>query len=261
MSASLAAALKYAERGIPVLPVDVNKRPIGLLAPHGSTDASTNARALRNWWTLKPDALVAVATGKRSGLVVIDVDPRHGGADGIEDATSRLGQLPPTVRVTTPSGGWHYWLRHPEGEEVRNSAGTLAPGVDVRGAGGFVVAPPSRCPKGAWRWSSGTGLAEMPDEWADAMRAKDTPNGRKPEPPGTWVSMVRNGAPEGGRNHALARLVGHMLAKDLDARLTLELAHLVNSRNKPPLPGDEVDRIVASIAGKEVRRRQNGGAR
>jgi hypothetical protein len=69
-----------------------------------------------------------------------------------------------------------------------------------------------------------------------------------------WVRIVRDGLSEGERNSGLARLVGHLLARDVDVRLVAELSHLVNQRCRPPLAGAEVDRIVGSIAGRQVRR-------
>ncbi len=77
-------------------------------------------------------------------------------------------------------------------------------------------------------------------------------------PTSAWVALVRDGLTDGERNNGLARLVGHLLAKDVDARVAAELAHVVNERCCPPLPGGEVDAIVRSIAGREVRRRKAG---
>jgi hypothetical protein len=67
--------------------------------------------------------------------------------------------------------------------------------------------------------------------------------------------MARDGLIDGERNVGLTRLVGHLLAKDVDARLVLELAHAINARCRPPLEGREVDRVVASMCGRELRKR------
>jgi hypothetical protein len=112
-----------------------------------------------------------------------------------------------------------------------------------------------------YQWSPGRApgdlaLAELP-AWVTAGR-----QGRSERPAATptseWVGIVRDGLGDGERNNGLARLVGHLLAKDVDARLAAELAHVVNERGRPPLPGGEVDAIVRSIAGREVRRRKAG---
>jgi len=251
------AALALASRGLAVHPVDATtKRP---LTRNGCKDASVNSDVIADWWRMYPDAGVAVATGTRSRLVIIDVDPRHGGEEGIAELTSRIGQLPPTTTVTTPSGGWHKWLKLPAGVHVPNSAGQLAPGVDVRGEGGYCIAPPSRGDRGAWQWAPGCRpLAELEGPWLQALTRHNAHGTRTATPAAEWIALVRDGAPEGSRNHTLARITGHLLAKDVNAHLTLELAHLVNTRNRPPLPGTEVEQIVSSIAGLEVRRRKAG---
>jgi Bifunctional DNA primase/polymerase, N-terminal len=151
-STAMVVALDYAARNVPVHPVDpVTKRP---LTQHGVTDATVDPLIIKAWATKWPDAGVAVATGTRSGIVVVDVDPRNDGERGIAEATAALGALPSTLMVTTPSGGWHYWLRLPDGVVLCNSVGALAEGVDVRGDGGYVVAPPTRrVSGGAWAWA------------------------------------------------------------------------------------------------------------
>ena len=128
----LEAALSYARRAIPVFPCEPGgKRP---LTHNGFWDATTDEPRLRTWWRRRPSANVGVPTGKESGLLVLDVDPREGG-----------------TRSRTGGGGTHVFFRYPAGEEVRNSAGWLGPGLDVRGEGGYVVVPPSRT-RSAYEW-------------------------------------------------------------------------------------------------------------
>jgi len=93
-------------------------------------------------------------TGEASGLVIVDVDPRNGGDEGIEDLQARYGQLPETPTVLTGGGGTHTYLAHPRDRAIpnrRNLGGF--PGVDIKADGGYVVAPPSRHASGrvyAW---------------------------------------------------------------------------------------------------------------
>ena len=252
---SVEAAMKLAHRGLHVFPVDpTSKAPKTV---HGCLDATRDERRILSMWRACPSAGIGVATGKPSGIVAIDVDPRSGGEDGFAELAGKLGNPGLTVRVLTPSGGYHLWYRAPAAA-VACSAGRLAPGVDVRGDGGYVVAPPSVRPDGTgWRWApGGAPLAELEGEWIDAMRAPAAHERPLATPVASWVALVRDGAPEGGRNHALARIVGHLLAKGVDPHLVAELAHLVNGRNRPPLPGAEVDQVVVSIASREVRRRK-----
>jgi hypothetical protein len=100
-----------------------------------------------------PDTGIAVRTGAESGLVVLDVDPQHGGDDTLAELLAAHGVLPITVECFTGGGGRHIYFRHPGGE-VRNSAGKVGPGLDIRGDGGYVVAPPSPHPSGRrYEWS------------------------------------------------------------------------------------------------------------
>src|SRR5262249_6866135 len=96
---------------------------------------------IREWWQRHPNANVGIATGAASGLVVLDVDPDHGGGESAE--LYMPGEaLPSTLIARTGGGGLHMYFKHPGGR-IRNSASELGPGLDVRGDGGYVVAPPS----------------------------------------------------------------------------------------------------------------------
>lgn len=251
----MTGALGYVQRGIPVHPVDpTTKRP---LTSRGVRDATTDVSTIERWAARWPAAGVAVATGQRSGIVVIDVDPRNGGEGGIADATGRLGNLPQTATVATPAGGWHYWFRLPAACDVRNSASAIAPGVDVRGDGGYVVAPPSRRSSGSgWVWATRSQLAVLPERWIQALTSSAR---RSREPRDTWLRMLEHGISAGSRNSSLTRLVGHLLAHEIDPHVVAALVGAVNTaRCEPPLHRAEVDGIVESIAGRELRKRRCG---
>jgi hypothetical protein len=145
----LKAALAYARRGIPVFPCETGgKAP---LTYSGFWDATTDSRRIEAWWGRWPDANVGVPTGERSGLLVLDVDPRGGGPRSLAELGRTGGPLPETAKARTGGGGVHVFFRYPTGEEVRNNAGRLGPGLDVRGKGGYVVVPPSRT-QSAYEW-------------------------------------------------------------------------------------------------------------
>ena len=110
--------------------------------PHGVKGATTDENRNREWWGRWRDANVGIATGRPSGLVVVDIDPAHGGVDTIDGLVAErqdAGWLV-TLTVHTGGGGFHLYFRHPGGA-VSSSVGRLGPGVDVRGDGGLVVAP------------------------------------------------------------------------------------------------------------------------
>lgn len=99
-----------------------------------------DAQLLRRWWLRWPDANVGVVTGAVSGLVVLDVDPRHGGFDSLAVLEAVHGPITPTVSAYTGGGGEHFYFRH-SGAPIPSRS--IAPGLDVKGEGGLVVCPPS----------------------------------------------------------------------------------------------------------------------
>jgi hypothetical protein len=127
---------------IPVFPCKPGRKEP--LTPNGFKDATTDPARIRAWWSRWPDANIAMPTGKRSGWVVVDVDPEHGGYDSLAALHEEGYELPLTATIKTGGGGVHHYLRCPAGEEIRNSAGKLGPGLDIRGEGGYVIVPPER---------------------------------------------------------------------------------------------------------------------
>ncbi len=123
----------------------VGKHP---LTSSGVKDATRSPARIREWWRRYPFANVGIATGQ--GLLVIDIDPRH---DGSLEALKTSIVLPETATVQTGGGGWHLYFVYKKSQyEVRNSAGKLANGIDIRGEGGYVVAPPSNHVQGSYHW-------------------------------------------------------------------------------------------------------------
>jgi hypothetical protein len=133
-------ALEVAARGLPVFPCGANKRPAISKAEGGN--GFLDARTEREWIEAvfaRPNAhLIGVPTGQVSEFDVLDIDYRHGGKVW-EDAN--LHRLPETRIHSSQSGGRHYLFRHAPG--VRNNAGKIAQGIDIRGDGGYVIVPPS----------------------------------------------------------------------------------------------------------------------
>lgn len=158
------AALDYADRGLCVLPLaPLAKRP---LTAHGKDDATSDRATVEGWWRRYPRANVGIAC-RASGVVAVDVDPRHGGDDALHDLEARLGALPDTWRSITGGGGLHVVCRNPR-VELR---GEIAPGVEIKDAG-YIVAPPSVHPSGrAYAWEiapDDAPLAELPEAWLRA---------------------------------------------------------------------------------------------
>lgn len=197
----------------------------------GLKAATTEEAQIRQWWARWPRANVAVRTGSVSGIVVVDIDPDHGGNETLDRLIRNHGPLPEGRTVRTGSGGRHLYFAHPGGV-VRNDAGRrLGPGVDIRGDGGYVITPPSRHVRGGV-YSAETNtkvLPVMPDWLLTELRpppARRLPTVKAPDLPhdaSAWAqSALRQEyqrlleAPEGTRNHTLNRaafrlgqIVGH----------------------------------------------------
>lgn len=142
--ALIEAAIWYCRAGIPVFPLKAGQKVPA--TKRGFYDATTDVDKVRAWWQATPQANIGLPTGHV--FTVIDVD--------LPDGYRSLGQmraegiLPPVHgRVITASGGTHLYVT-PTGDG--NAAGIL-PGIDIRGIGGYVVAPPSRSVEGMWMWT------------------------------------------------------------------------------------------------------------
>lgn len=224
-----AAALSYAARGWHVLPLEPRgKKPLGKLVPHGLKDATTDADTIRAWWAAEPDANVGIATG-HGGLVVVDVDNPKA-AQALRDV---VGDLPVTPSVVTSKGA-HLYYWHPE--TIGNSPGGLPAGIDVRGLGGYVVAPPSVHPSGdVYTWDTEGNPARLPDALAQLLkadRARVAPSDGAP-------------IPEGQRNTTATQIAGAMRRQGMDADAIY--AGLKADR-RLTLPDDELRTIADSVA-------------
>jgi hypothetical protein len=180
------AAVGYASRGIPVLPLhyplphrslqsvtgdaqpglewagcscrdagcgQVGKHPLGSLVPHGVKDATCNRARILAWWARHPQANIGLATGHR--FDVLDIDGPTG-AQAIQELAAKHGLQSFGPLVRTGGGGWHYYL-------APTGLGNIQPQglahVDWRGRGGYVVAPPSRHASGhSYQWAPGRDL-------------------------------------------------------------------------------------------------------
>lgn len=242
------AAQDYAARGWSVVPIEcLGKRPLVPWLPFQRRIAG--ADEIAHWFRHWPQANVGIVTGAVSDLVVLDVDPLHGGAGSLDGLAARHGPLPRTVEAVTGGGGRHLYFSHPGGT-VHNRVGLL-PGLDIRGDGGCVVAPPStHASRRPYVWRAGHApdllpLASMPAWLLELIRDSSGGAGRPRE---HWRALLRNGVAAGARNATLASIAGHLLWHDVDAEVVRELLLAWNRwRCNPPLPDDEVARTVASI--------------
>jgi hypothetical protein len=242
------AARAYLEIGWPVIPLIARtKRPLVRWTEFQNRRPS--ASELEGWLVRWPDLNIGIVTGAAAGLVVLDIDPKHGGAESLNELEAHHGALPPTVEALTGGGGRHLYFRHPGGT-LHNLVG-LAAGIDLRGDGGYIVAPPSIHPSGrAYEWRSGHAPGEMPLDFMpeSLLRLVNEKETRSGHPLAHWRDLVREGVEAGQRNNTIASFAGHLLWHGVDPLVALELLLCWNrARCQPPLSDDEVARTVESI--------------
>lgn len=184
---------------------------------------------------------VGLQTGMPSGIVVLDIDAKHNGYDSLAELEKEHGKLPETLRSITANGGAHFFFAHPGTQPIRNGAAIYGkPGVDVRGDGGYVVAPPSILAEGksyVWDIGSPITLAPLP-QWLVVHSKQNA----KPTVESEYF-------PEGTRNSSLARLAGSMRRFGLDETDIVDTLLNVNqTKCNPPLPEAEVKNIARSVA-------------
>jgi hypothetical protein len=229
---ALTAALGYVQRGWHVLPCF---EPVGRACACGDPScgsagkhprvagglhaASTDADIIGAWWRRWPGSNVAIRTGTVSGLVVVDIDYRHGGDETLRSLARGKAAMPPTQVVRT-GDGFHLYFSSPPMAVPNDSGVRLGPGIDVRGDGGYVIAPPSRHVSGGhYRVIAHGGVVAPLPSWLVALVAPPTsPPRARPAPPllahalDAWARAAVDGetsrvrmAPAGARNVALNR--------------------------------------------------------
>ena len=217
--------------------------------PHGCKGATTDPAQIAEWWGGGSTYNVAIATG--NGLVVLDVDTAHDagkfGDETLADLEQQYGPLPETWTCLTGGGGVHYYFQCDD-PALTVGAG-FAPGLDYRGAGGYVVAPPSIHPTTgrAYEWEASSTptsvpLAPLPD-WLHRLMLqgkRDKPNKAKgKEAPGKVT--------EGRRNSEMFSLAASLRAKGLTvAEITAAMMEANKSRCDPPLSKQEIEAICQS---------------
>ena len=253
----LSYAIGYASRGWPVFPLhsigngrcscgkvqcpSAGKHP---RLQNGLKGATLDTNAIKRWWKRWPMANIGIRTG--SGLVVLDVDVAKGGDDSLELLTEQ-GDLGETLQVKTGGGGYHWYYAC--NKPVRCSVSRLATGIDVRGEGGYVVAPPSTHASGeAYAWEglidahSGEGsIADIPP-WLLALATAGR-SARSDTDPYRAQAFIAS-----TRNNALTSMAGTIRRRGAGYDAILALLVAMNAKKcRPPLDEAEVARIARSV--------------
>ena len=247
---SLDCALLYLSHGLPAFPVGWDKLKKGWKKPlvgwkRYQTELPTEAN-LCSWWKQWPFARVGIVTGNFSGLVVVDIDPYKGGSiEGLN--------LPATLISKTGGGGWHYLYRHHGKCPIPNATNWPRAGVDIRGDGGFIVAPPSLHVSGErYEWPMGFDpslIADCPAWLIERDLQKSN------------IYDLLNGVSVGQRNDAATRIIGLILSDlpkvDWESHGWPQSKNW-NQKNKEPLAEEELRSVFNSIASREDKKRQEG---
>ena len=250
----LDAGLSYAALGWRVIPL-AGKIPCLKDWPVAAT---IDNERIRHWFgSGRPheNANIGIVCGSESGLVALDIDPRHGGDASLAALEAKYGALPATVESQTGGGGRHLLFKHPQDAAIANNSNRLGPGIDVKATGGQIVAPPSIHPDTGetYGWKVGhrphdIELAELP-MWLIELLVKPA---LKPK--------IDYSA--GERNTKLASYAGRLRAQGAEY---VEIEDKLQQKNikscTPPLSESEVEVIARSISNYILPARESQGAK
>jgi len=225
-------AVEYRRLGWSPIPIKERSKEPNLLELRPYLTRKATKEELDAWrWSG-----VGIVTGPVSGVLVLDVD----GPEGEMELQKRGHPVTPMVR--TPGGGLHLYFKHPD-HHVRTGI-RVAPGLDVKASGGYVVAPPSVGANGRpYEWILSPEEAELaePPEWLMGLLERERSKGPAP--------AVGERIPPGKRNDALASLAGTMRRRGMVEGEILAALQVANEqRCQPPLETEEVEKIAASVA-------------
>lgn len=236
-------AVQYINLGLAVFPLRyMDKTP---LTKNGCKDATTDAAIVKAWWQKWPNANIGIATGSKSGgLVVIDLDiDENKGLDGyhtLRDWERENGALPDTWQSITGRGGNHIFFKTLR--QVSNRTGLLD-GVDVRGDGGYIVAPPSVHKNGKqYQWEQAPDEYEIADANEIVFKLLDTKREEL-----TNEFKVPDIIQDGKRNHTMYKYACSLQAKGLTDEAIIAAMQIENEKRcNPPLPDEELLRTINS---------------
>jgi len=237
------SALNYAKMGLAVFPVkERSKYPA---TQNGFKDATTDSTVISNWWDKNPNYNIGIATGGRSnGIFVIDLDiDEDKGLDGLEELKSWENNnelLPDTCQSITGRGGIHLFYKSNQNIKCRTN---LLRGIDIRGEGGYIVAPPSMHENGRqYEWEQS--LEEFVLEEANATvyqflnQAKATTEKKA-------SYSVPNEIQQGERTATMFKLVSSLQAKGLtDEAIKAAVSAENETKCNPPLSVKELEKEV-----------------
>jgi hypothetical protein len=231
-------ALHYVRQGWPVFPLAPGGKEPVVKGGHGCLDATLDLNRVEAWWREYPAANVGVATGRRSGLLVVDVDPRKT-TDWLASLNSM--NLPPTFTVRTWSRGYHLYFRLP-GKSAISIGADLLPGIDWRGNGGYVVGAGSVVNGVTYEIVRNVEMVSAPASLIEQI-SKHGKGARVAARSGSGRMLI----PESKRNEQLFRIGCALRRFGVEPTAIYESLRAVNAEHcSPPIDDDELHKIGAS---------------
>jgi hypothetical protein len=232
---SLKQAMFYRNLGFSVIPV-LHKSKKPLVSWKKYQTELPSVEDIKKWFTENPDTNIAVITGRVSGIIVIDVDK----AESIPDWLKQIN----TWTVKT-SRGYHFYFKINKDEYIPS---VKFESIDLKAEGGYVLLPESVHPdRVIYKWIRFIKHLKEPASF-DLIRSCISELLQKRQENRNGLCKLYKGVPEGERNISLTRIAGSLFADGLNEEEVYEILKTINERNIPPLPEDEVRRIVQSIA-------------
>jgi hypothetical protein len=250
LSALGLSAVRLAQFGFHVFPIaPMAKTPV---TQHGLLDATRDVERITHFWLEHPEHNVGIRCGIESELVVLDVDGDEG-YDSLKELEDHYERLPLTACVKTPRGGEHFYFRHPGRGEVRNTTGFPLSSLDIRGDGGYVLAPPSVGPTGRrYEVDESAQVADLPGWFLRLLVERQASRATLPT---DWAEAVKRVIGEGERDVEMTRLVGHLWSHGMDAPEIFVWVSALNEKYyKPPLEEKQIGKIIQSVNRREARK-------
>lgn len=240
-------ALKYLKAGCSVIPCGKDKRPLISWLPYQEKRATEDE--ISEWWAKTPDANIAIITGKVSGITVVDCDSN--------DAAGKFRSIykGETPTVKTPRGT-HYYFKYAEG--VRNTVKVAGLDLDVRGDGGYVIAPPSINGEGVgYRWLKEIGSFALDSFDFNSFNARaregdvrNLSDLTKPDKPLHFLTL-------GTRDNDLFHVGNCLIKGGCEPDKALQVLEILANSCNPPFPEKEVQTKIKSVLARCERRERN----
>ncbi len=227
------SALAYAKEGLRVFPLAPNSK--GKQVLHSwIKEATTNPDTIEYWWDTNPQYNIGIVTGEKLFVIDVDIKNQH---NGIESLKQYGKELPTTKMVKSPSGGFHLYY-YDDSQEVKTRTG-LYDGIDIRGKGGYIVAPPSMIDGNKYQFVNKEPVAKINDALRNFLN-RHKENGESSFPSQDIVN-------EGCRNDYLFRMACFLQQKGFSDVAINECIKKENEvKCQPPLEIQEIERIIQS---------------